>query len=90
MNERCDKCKFWRRIGDECEIDKNLHEDDRSGICQRYPPTLDSTWPTEAAEAAEDGAIDVGISYLDYRHWNQPVTEARSFCGEFRKEKASK
>jgi len=79
MNERCDKCKFWDRLGDENERAKNLHDDDRSGKCKRYPPVLDATWPTEAGEG------EAGYSYLDWRHWNQPVTEASNFCGEFKK-----
>lgn len=71
--ERCDLCRFWN--GFSAQID-GVHPDDMLGTCRRYPPILDMT---EAKEFCKEN-----YSYLDYRFWNQPVTEAQAWCGEFK------
>ena len=76
--DRCDICKFWRVI--DCDNIDDYHKDDVNGVCKRYPPTLDTTWSV----SENDGVESAGYSYLDYRHWNQPVTEGANWCGEFK------
>lgn len=81
MKKRCYKCKFWENLG--LSEDKNAHPDDVQGMCTRFPPSLDTTW---LKECELEGVLNnSGYSYIDYRHWNQPVTPGRTFCGEWKK-----
>lgn len=75
LDERCDSCKFWKHLD---EFGQDNHPDDKPGQCRRYPPRLDLS---EADSWQED---KYGYSYLDYRFWNHPVTEAADWCGEFK------
>ena len=83
---RCDKCRWWVGL----EVDQvnqdgsEVHPDDVQRMCKRYPPVLDHTWLSECLREGDDNP---GFSYEDYRHWNQPVTEARQWCGEFKAKK---
>ena len=65
--ERCETCKYWKELDSQ-----NLA--DGEGNCKRYPPILDLT---EAHKWEPDmNVMGAGYSYLDYRFWNFPVTEA--------------
>jgi len=76
MEKRCDICAFWSGL----DGFDGYHPDDMQGVCKRSPPALDLTW---IQESKESGA-DPGYSYIDARHWNQPVTEGVNWCGEFK------
>jgi hypothetical protein len=76
IKQRCDHCRFWLKTQEQNEA----HLDDQWGLCKRYPPVLDLTWYHEQIFYDEDP----GYSYLDYRHWHQPVTEGMNWCGEFK------
>jgi hypothetical protein len=78
MKRRCDKCEFWDKSGME-DFDKNEHDDDKAGCCKRYPPVRDMDWSTTAKEEI----YLINGSCEDWRAWQQPITTASHWCGEF-------
>ena len=70
---RCDQCLFWE------EIEQSLiHDvDEKAGACKRYPPVYDVAHAQELYDRDESGAEQNVWS------WEQPLTVASNWCGEF-------
>ncbi len=78
---RCDKCMFFELTA-ECKKDTELWaEDDKEGICRRFPPQIDTAYLLETQKEID---YDGSGSESSSRFWRQPLTTASDWCGEFK------
>lgn len=80
MNERCDKCRYWRQH--DTEPYEDPHPDDQQGSCHRYPPAQNANYEQRFLDRDDDTQ-----TWSDYRAWDHPVTCGMDWCGEFNKAK---
>lgn len=70
--ERCDGCRYWRKI------DSSRDDDHIIGECRRYAPTI-------VAGMVPEGATMDAFDEHERRIW--PETDDSDWCGEWRAKK---
>jgi hypothetical protein len=79
---RCDGCVYWQLKYEYRYPDGYLrefcHKDDFLGCCRRYPPQLDTVYAGKMEKEKGEGCEALVTC------WQQPITNAASWCGEFK------
>ena len=85
--ETCRNCKFWNQAEE-----KECHHEDQPGTCQRFPPKLNHALILLDAQQEEQGdeAFSACENAANWTSWQQAVTRAGMWCGEWKKKTKGK